>query len=137
MDVEHPRRSFDGVAVFALDQSPVREGCPATRKQFMKLTAAIHAALRKRDGVTVVGGVPPRAGAWSNRATEALAGSAHSTVTPHGAGRIRAPLLTSRRFGPHLGFDRYAIALRLADRIMVADLPGVCGRCKSNPDDSQ
>jgi hypothetical protein len=27
---------------------------PATRKQFMDLTAAIHAALRKRDGITVV-----------------------------------------------------------------------------------
>jgi hypothetical protein len=27
---------------------------PATRKQFMDLTAAIHAALRKRDDVTVV-----------------------------------------------------------------------------------
>jgi hypothetical protein len=34
---------------------------PATRKQFMDLTAAIHAALRKRDGVTVVSeGVPAR-----------------------------------------------------------------------------
>jgi hypothetical protein len=67
VDVEHPRRFFDGVAVFALDQSG--KAVPATRKQFMNLTAAIHAALRKRDGVTVVGGVPPRAGAWSNRAT--------------------------------------------------------------------
>jgi hypothetical protein len=34
---------------------------PATRKQFMDLTAAIHAALRKRDGVTVVSeGAPAR-----------------------------------------------------------------------------
>jgi hypothetical protein len=34
---------------------------PATRKQFMDLTAAIHAALRKRNGVTVVGeGAPAR-----------------------------------------------------------------------------
>jgi hypothetical protein len=30
------------------------KAAPATRKQFMDLTAAIHAALRKRDGVTVV-----------------------------------------------------------------------------------
>jgi hypothetical protein len=28
------------------------KAAPATRKQFMDLTAAIHAALRKRDGVT-------------------------------------------------------------------------------------
>jgi hypothetical protein len=34
---------------------------PATRKQFMDLTAAIHAALRKREGVTVIGeGAPAR-----------------------------------------------------------------------------
>jgi hypothetical protein len=34
---------------------------PATRKQFMDLTAAIHAALRKRYGVTVVSeGAPAR-----------------------------------------------------------------------------
>jgi hypothetical protein len=34
---------------------------PASRKQFMDLTAAIHGALRKRDGVTVVsGGAPAR-----------------------------------------------------------------------------
>jgi hypothetical protein len=30
------------------------KAAPATRKQFMDLTAAIHSALRKRDGVTVV-----------------------------------------------------------------------------------
>jgi hypothetical protein len=37
------------------------EAVPATRKQFVDLTAAIHAALRKRDGVTVVGdGSPAR-----------------------------------------------------------------------------
>jgi hypothetical protein len=41
---------------------------PATRKQFMDLVAAIHAALRKRDGVTVVGdGVPARW--WLKEAT--------------------------------------------------------------------
>jgi hypothetical protein len=34
---------------------------PATRKQSMDLTAAIHAALRKRDGGAVVGeGAPAR-----------------------------------------------------------------------------
>jgi hypothetical protein len=34
---------------------------PATRKQIMDLTAAIHAALRKRDGVIVVSeGAPAR-----------------------------------------------------------------------------
>jgi hypothetical protein len=34
---------------------------PATRKQFKDLVAAIHVALRKRDGVTVVSaGVPAR-----------------------------------------------------------------------------
>jgi hypothetical protein len=34
---------------------------PATRKQFMDLTAAIHTALRKREGVTVIGdGAPAR-----------------------------------------------------------------------------
>jgi hypothetical protein len=32
-----------------------RQGRPATRKQFKDLIAAIHVALRKRDGVTVVG----------------------------------------------------------------------------------
>jgi hypothetical protein len=31
------------------------KAAPATRKQFMDQTAAIHAALRKRDGVTVAG----------------------------------------------------------------------------------
>ena len=31
----------------------------ATRQQFMDLIAAIHAALRKRDGVTAVGVGPP------------------------------------------------------------------------------
>src|SRR5882757_10093885 len=37
------------------------KAAPATRKQFMDLTAAIHTALRKRDGVTVVGeGAPAR-----------------------------------------------------------------------------
>jgi hypothetical protein len=37
------------------------KAAPATRRQFMDLTAAIHAALRKRDGVTVVGeGAPAR-----------------------------------------------------------------------------
>lgn len=37
------------------------KAAPATRKQFMDLIAAIHAALRKRAGVTVVGeGVPAR-----------------------------------------------------------------------------
>jgi hypothetical protein len=30
------------------------KAAPATRKQFMDLAAAIHATLRKRDGVTVV-----------------------------------------------------------------------------------
>jgi hypothetical protein len=37
------------------------KAAPATRKQFVDLQAAIHAALRKRDGVTVVGeGAPAR-----------------------------------------------------------------------------
>jgi hypothetical protein len=37
------------------------KAAPATRKQFVDLQAAIHAALRKRDGVTVVGeGAPVR-----------------------------------------------------------------------------
>jgi hypothetical protein len=37
------------------------KAAPATRKQFMDLTAAIHTALRKRDGVTVVGeGAPAK-----------------------------------------------------------------------------
>jgi hypothetical protein len=37
------------------------KAAPATRKQFINLTAAIHAGLRKRDGVTVVGeGTPAR-----------------------------------------------------------------------------
>jgi len=37
------------------------KAAPATRMQFMDLTAAIHSALRKRDGVTVVGeGTPAR-----------------------------------------------------------------------------
>jgi hypothetical protein len=37
------------------------KAAPATRKQFMDLVAAIHAALRKRDGVTVVSeGAPAR-----------------------------------------------------------------------------
>jgi hypothetical protein len=37
------------------------KAAPATRKQFMDLTAAIHVALRKRDGVTVVSdGTPAR-----------------------------------------------------------------------------
>jgi hypothetical protein len=39
------------------------KAAPATRKQFMDLIAAIHAALRKRDGVTVTvtgEGVPAR-----------------------------------------------------------------------------
>jgi hypothetical protein len=37
------------------------KAAPATRKQFMDLTAAIHSALRKRDGVTVVDeGAPAR-----------------------------------------------------------------------------
>jgi hypothetical protein len=31
------------------------KAAPATRKQFMDPAAAIHSALRKRDGVTVVG----------------------------------------------------------------------------------
>ena len=35
---------------------------PATRKQFMDLTAAIHTALRKRDGVTVVSEVRLQSG---------------------------------------------------------------------------
>jgi hypothetical protein len=43
---------------------------PVTRKQFMDLTAAVHAALRKRDGVTVVSeGAPAR---W--RLKEGLSG---------------------------------------------------------------
>jgi hypothetical protein len=38
-----------------------RKAVPATRKQFVDLTAAIHVALRKRDGVTVVSeGTPAR-----------------------------------------------------------------------------
>jgi hypothetical protein len=37
------------------------KAAPATCKQFMDLTAAIHSALRKRDSVTVVGeDVPAR-----------------------------------------------------------------------------
>jgi hypothetical protein len=37
------------------------KAAPAARKQFMDLTAAIHSALRKPHGVTVVGeGAPAR-----------------------------------------------------------------------------
>jgi hypothetical protein len=37
------------------------KAAPATRKQFMDQMAAIHAALRKREGVTVAGeGSPAR-----------------------------------------------------------------------------
>jgi hypothetical protein len=37
------------------------KAAPATRKQFVDLVAAIHAALRKRDGTAVIGeGAPAR-----------------------------------------------------------------------------
>jgi hypothetical protein len=46
-------------------------------------------------------------------------------------------MLPPGRLRPHLGFDRYTVAFRLADRIVVAHLPRMGRRCKPYPDDDQ
>jgi hypothetical protein len=73
----------------------------------------------------------------AGRATtsKALARPSHTAVPSHCSGSLAT--LPPGRLRPHFGFDRYAVAFCLADRIVVAHLPRMRRRRKPYPDDDQ